>query len=84
MFETASILERLKASYFILHVPRACIECDCKGIRDALEHEILNEAATHNFALDTSVFLVMMIIICKAVWVSYQYHTVTVKLSFTK
>ena len=84
MFETASILERLEASYVILHVPRACIECDCKGIRDALEHEILNEAATHNFALDTSVFLVMMIIICKAVWVSYQYHTVTVKLRFTK
>ncbi len=63
MFETASILERLEASYVILHVPRACIECDCKGIRNALEHEILNEAATHNFALDTSVFLVMMIII---------------------
>lgn len=54
LFETASILVKTGGSFVLSHVPRACIECDWKDIRDALEHEILNEAAKHNFALMTS------------------------------
>ena len=54
LFETASILVKIGGFFVLSHVPRACIECDWKDIRDSLEHEILNEAATHNFALITS------------------------------
>jgi len=54
LFETASILVKIGGFFVLSHVPRACIDCDWKDIRDALEHEILNEAAKHNFALITS------------------------------
>jgi hypothetical protein len=54
LFETASILVKTAGFFVLSHVPRACIDCDWKDIRDALEHEIINEAAKHNFALITS------------------------------